>query len=278
VALVIDAATVAAEAAGHTAAGWLRRNAAELPDTVAVRRMAPDGTGLEEWTWAEVADRSARLARAYGRLGLERGDRVMLFLRNRPEFHVADLGAVLAGGTPLSIYNSSSPEQVSQLAQHSRSRIVVVEDVDFLERLLKVRDQLPDLRAVVVASDPDRLAPADVVRLDDLFGDAASLTFLGGGGGFDPGAGLDQLNPTPAATDGTVADGPDPDANLVYVSHYALGMRVLSYTDGGLKEAGAFVEAGGSNYWGVEVHKLGGKKYILGSDRDRGLRIFSYKP
>ena len=68
----------------------------------------------------------------------------------------------------------------------------------------------------------------------------------------------------------------DPDQNLVYVSHYALGMRVLKYTSGGLEEVGAFVERGGSNYWGVEVHKLGGKTYVLGSDRDRGLRIFQY--
>jgi PA domain len=68
----------------------------------------------------------------------------------------------------------------------------------------------------------------------------------------------------------------DPDSNLVYVSHYALGMRVLRYNNGGLDEAGAFVEAGGSNYWGVEVHRLNGKKYILGSDRDRGLRIFTF--
>jgi hypothetical protein len=70
----------------------------------------------------------------------------------------------------------------------------------------------------------------------------------------------------------------DPDENLVYVSHYALGMRVLRYDDSGLEEVGAFVEPGGSNYWGVEVHRLGGKKYILGSDRDRGLRIFTYNP
>jgi hypothetical protein len=70
----------------------------------------------------------------------------------------------------------------------------------------------------------------------------------------------------------------DPDANLVYVSHYALGMRVLRYDNSGLEEVGAFVESGGSNYWGVEIHRLGGKKYILGSDRDRGLRIFTYQP
>ena len=44
---------------------------------------------------------------------------------------------------------------------------------------------------------------------------ALLFTFLGGGGGFNPGSGLDQLNPTPPATDDTVANGPDPDANLV---------------------------------------------------------------
>jgi hypothetical protein len=70
----------------------------------------------------------------------------------------------------------------------------------------------------------------------------------------------------------------DPDENLVYVSHYALGMRVLRYDDSHVEEVGAFVEDGGSNYWGVEIHRLGGKKYILGSDRDRGLRIFTYSP
>ncbi len=70
----------------------------------------------------------------------------------------------------------------------------------------------------------------------------------------------------------------DPDSRLVYVSHYALGMRVLRYDDSGLEEVGAFVEPGGSNYWGVEIHRLGGKEYILGSDRDRGLRIFDYRP
>ena len=68
----------------------------------------------------------------------------------------------------------------------------------------------------------------------------------------------------------------DPDANVVYVSHYALGMRVLRYDASGLEEVGAFVEQGGSNYWGVEVHKMDGKTYILGSDRDRGLRIFTF--
>jgi long-chain acyl-CoA synthetase len=154
--------------AGPTVPTWLVRNVAEAGDEVAVRRMNPDGSGLEEWTWAEVGDRSARLAAAFTRLGLTRGDRVLLFLRNRPEFHAVDLGVLLAGGTPLSIYNSSSPEQVAQLARHSRARIAVVDDIEFLERLLKVRDELPELREIVVADDPDGLRPDGVQLLADL--------------------------------------------------------------------------------------------------------------
>jgi long-chain acyl-CoA synthetase len=166
-----DRAQLARQVEGQTVTGWLRRNVEAAPDAVAVRRMAADGSDVEEWTWARLADRSARLARAFGRLGLGRGDRALLFLRNRPEFHAVDLGVLLAGGTPLSIYNSSAPDQVGYLAAHSEARVAVVDDVGFLERLLKVRDELPDLRAVVVVDDPDGLAPGDVLRLADLAGD-----------------------------------------------------------------------------------------------------------
>jgi long-chain acyl-CoA synthetase len=167
----VDLAVLARQVEGQTVIRWLRRNVVESPDAYALRRMQPDGSDVESWTWARVGDEAARLASAFGRLGLGRGDRALLFLRNRPEFHLADLGVLLAGGTPLSIYNSSAPEQVGYLASHSRARIAVVDDIGFLERLLKVRDELPELRAIVVVDDPDRLAPADVLRLADLLGD-----------------------------------------------------------------------------------------------------------
>jgi hypothetical protein len=69
----------------------------------------------------------------------------------------------------------------------------------------------------------------------------------------------------------------DPDRNLAYVSYYAAGFRVLSYGAGGLKEVGKFIDTGGNNFWGVEVHKHpNGQKYVLASDRDSGIYLFQY--
>ena len=164
-----DTAEMARKVEGQVVSGWLLRHAQESGNDVALRRR--DGDGWVELSWGQVADRAARVASAFGRLGLGAGDRVLLFLRNRPEFHLADLGALLCRATPVSIYNSSAPEQVRYLAGHSEARIAVVDDLGFLERLLKVRDELPDLRAVVVVDDPDRLAPSDVLPFDDLFAD-----------------------------------------------------------------------------------------------------------
>ena len=161
-----DGTDLATQVEGQTVVRWLRRNVAELPDKVALRRMRPDGSDVEEWTWARVGDASARLASAFGRLGLGRGDRALLFLRNRPEFHLADLGVLLAGGTPLSIYNSSAPEQVGYLAAHSRAPGSPWSTTSASwSGCSRSATSCPTLRAVVVVDDPDGLAPADVVRL-----------------------------------------------------------------------------------------------------------------
>ena len=43
-------------------------------------------------------------------------------MRNRPEFHWLDLAAQFVRATPVSIYNSSSPEELAYLAEHSEAR------------------------------------------------------------------------------------------------------------------------------------------------------------
>jgi len=69
----------------------------------------------------------------------------------------------------------------------------------------------------------------------------------------------------------------DPDSNLGYISYYAGGFRVVKYGSTGLEEVGRYIDEGGNNFWGVEVHKHpNGQKYILASDRDSGVYLFQY--
>ncbi|HEX6568597.1 MAG TPA: AMP-dependent synthetase/ligase [Acidimicrobiales bacterium] len=156
-----DAKTIDDQVAGQTIASrWLDSVAAH-PDLVALR--AKDGDAWTEITYAELADRVARTAAGLRALGVGPGDRVVLMMRNIPEFHVVDLAAVFCGATPISIYNSSSPDQVAYLAGHSAARVAVVEDMGFADRFLPVRDQLPGLEHLVLLSDPEGVAGDGVV-------------------------------------------------------------------------------------------------------------------
>ena len=68
-------------------------------------------------------------------------------LRNRPEFHALDLAVLFLGATPVSIYNSSAPEQIEYLVNDCKAKVAIVENDAFLERFLKVRESLHHPRA-----------------------------------------------------------------------------------------------------------------------------------
>ena len=105
---------------GQTVGQWLLDAAAEQPDDVAPRWK--DGDAWQQWSWAQVLDRASRIAGTFRSWGIEPGDSVALFLRNRPEFHVADLGGLLCRAKTVSIYNSSAPEQVEYLLGHMEAK------------------------------------------------------------------------------------------------------------------------------------------------------------
>src|ERR1700694_6046397 len=158
----VTAEDIAEAVAGTRGATCFRDTVRARADQVALRWK--DGDGWGEWTWGEYADRASRVASALSALGVQRGDRVVLMMRNRPEFHIADIATLLVGATPVSIYNSSPPEQIQYLIQHSGAVAAVVEDAGFLERILKVRDELLSLQHVAIIDDDDGRAPDSVVH------------------------------------------------------------------------------------------------------------------
>ncbi|MHB8689747.1 MAG: AMP-dependent synthetase/ligase [Solirubrobacteraceae bacterium] len=86
---------------------------AERGDEPAIRTL-DDST---RWTWNELDQRARRAATGLRALDVGAGDTVGLLLTNRPEFYVLDLACVMLGATPVSVYATSSPEQVAYIAQ-----------------------------------------------------------------------------------------------------------------------------------------------------------------
>ncbi|MBA2625777.1 MAG: AMP-binding protein, partial [Acidimicrobiia bacterium] len=158
----IDEAT-----AGQTVTSRFLDTVGAHPDKVALRWKTADD-GWDELTYAAYGDLVARATTGLEAMGVGDGDRVVLMMRNRPEFHVLDVAVLMCGGTPISVYNSSSPEQVEYLTSHCGAKIALTEDLGFLERFLKVKGELPTMQRMSVIDDPDGMAPEDVVRYADL--------------------------------------------------------------------------------------------------------------
>jgi acyl-CoA synthetase (AMP-forming)/AMP-acid ligase II len=87
----VDAATLA-EA--------FRLTAAQRADDVAIRTKGD----AVSWTWGDLRERVDALAGGLAGLGLKKDDTIALLLSNRPEFHQADIAAMMVGATPFSIY------------------------------------------------------------------------------------------------------------------------------------------------------------------------------
>lgn len=87
--------------------------------------------------------------------------------------------------------------------------------------------------------------------------------------------------------------------NLAFVSWYSLGMRAIQTNTGSdirppgddwdlaepgvndyygdnVTEVGRYIAEEGSNFWGVHVTEINGERYILTSDRNTGLSIFTF--
>ncbi len=123
-------------------------------DVEVVRWKDADGA-WQSWTLNELTEVTARLVTGLEALGVGRGDTVVLMLRNRPEFHALDLAALFLGATPVSIYNSSAPEQIDYLVNDCKAKVAIVEDSGFLERFLKVRESLTTLEHIVMLEESD---------------------------------------------------------------------------------------------------------------------------
>jgi long-chain acyl-CoA synthetase len=134
---------------GKTLCSVFAETVARLGDAEAMRGRGPNGE-WRSYTWNEYRERVRDAALGFHALGVKPRSFGVIMARNRPEYVIADLGLVHAGGTPVGLYNTLAPEQISYIVNHCDAKVAVVEDPSFLERFQAVRAELPQLERIVL--------------------------------------------------------------------------------------------------------------------------------
>ncbi|MEV4421803.1 AMP-dependent synthetase/ligase [Patulibacter sp. NPDC049589] len=134
--------------------------ALDAPDAPALRAFGTD----EVLTWRAWHDRGVAVAGGLESLGIERGDRVGILLGTRVEFNIVDIGALLLGAIPFSLYVTSAVEQLREIVDNAAPRVLFT-DASLVEKAREVAAGSTVERIVVVeatAAQDGELSLADL--------------------------------------------------------------------------------------------------------------------
>jgi long-chain acyl-CoA synthetase len=110
----------------------------------------------DEWhsiSWAETARRVAGFAKALRKLGLEKGDRVMLVSENRPEWCIADLGIMAAGCVTVPTYITNTERDHQHIMDNSAARAIIVSTAKLAKTLLPAAVRSSEVE-FIIAMEP----------------------------------------------------------------------------------------------------------------------------
>jgi long-chain acyl-CoA synthetase len=115
-------------------------------------------------TFPELGAIAREIAAGLIALGVRRGDRVAVLSSTRPEWTLADCGALCAGATVVPVYQTNSPEECQYVLAHSGARVVFCEDEAQVAKIAEVRDACPALEHVISFAPGDAELSLDGLR------------------------------------------------------------------------------------------------------------------
>ena len=104
-------------------------------------------------SWKQTALEVSALAAALKRLGIERGDRVMLVSENRPEWCIADLAIMAAGGITVPTYTTNTERDHGHILQDSGAKAVIVSTAKLARTLMPAVIRSTNCKTVIGIED-----------------------------------------------------------------------------------------------------------------------------
>jgi fatty-acyl-CoA synthase len=146
--------------------GILRHGQQVYGDSRVITIVGPEGEATEA-TFAIVAERSERLAKALERLGVGDSDRVGTFLWNNQTHQEAYLAIPSMGAVLHTLNIRLFPEQLAYVVNHAEDKVIIV-DASLIPLLARVRDQLTTVKHIVVVGSGDSSALGETHSYEEL--------------------------------------------------------------------------------------------------------------
>lgn len=125
----------------------LADNASQAPGRVAIREK--DLGIWQEYTWQDYLDHVLCLAAGLEELGFRPGDALMIVGDNRPQLYFGTLAAAALRGYPTPVYPDAVPSEILHIARQSGARYALAEDQEQVDKLLALREHLPQLQHIL---------------------------------------------------------------------------------------------------------------------------------
>ena len=150
--------------------------------------------GERELSYGDAAEAARRIAGGLAGLGVQRGDRVLMMMRNRAEFTLSMLGVAEAGAVQVPVNVDYRGPFLEHLVTVSEGSVLIVED-ELLEGVLPSLPALPALRQIVVVGEAHGQFPFETLlaadgapRLPHRPSDIGAIHFTSGTSGRSKGA------------------------------------------------------------------------------------------
>jgi long-chain acyl-CoA synthetase len=207
-----------------------------------------EGTS-ESVTWAEFYDQVKQVGKSLMALDVLKGDKVIVLGNSCYKWVLSDMGTTCSGATTVGIYQSNLPEDCKYIINHSDAVIIFAEDQVQLDKILEIKDEIPNIRKVIlfngatkddwIISFDDFLAPGKNVTEKDYQQrvkevtptDVATIVYTSGTTGVPKGAVLTQDNLifTPQSVEGCTEDVKDGDEGFLFLPLAHVFARTLVY-------------------------------------------------
>jgi long-chain acyl-CoA synthetase len=103
----------------------------------------------QPYTWKDYYLNVKYLALGLLSLGFKPQDKLLIIGDNAPEWYYAELAAQANHGASVGVYPELLPPEIKYIAENSEARFAVVEDQEQVDKLLLIKDKLPQLKKAI---------------------------------------------------------------------------------------------------------------------------------